>query len=85
MTTSLTMPDVDRSPPPSRQIAAYYRDKIRAGEIEVGDRLPGVVALVAEWSVSEHTASRAMHILRDEGLVEVRRGKPTVVIATPTP
>ena len=79
------MPDVHRSPPPSRQIAAYYREKIGSGAIEVGDSLPGVKALVAEWSVSEHTAMKAMHILRDEGLVTVQRGKPTVVLRVPAP
>lgn len=85
MTASVAMPDVHRSPPPSRQIADYYREKIRAGGIEVGESLPGVKALVAEWSVSEHTASRAMHILRDEGIVQVQRGKPTVVVGVPAP
>lgn len=51
----------------------------------MGESLPGVKALVAEWSVSEHTASRAMHILRDEGLVQVQRGKSTVVVRVPAP
>lgn len=85
MTASVAVPDVRRSPPPSRQIADYYREKIRTGGIAVGESLPGVKALVAEWSVSEHTASKAMHVLRDEGLVTVTRGKPMVVIALPPP
>jgi len=84
MTTSLTMPDVLRSPPPGDQIAAYYRDQIRSGERKVGDRLPAIRALVAEWQVSTHTVQRALRILREEGLIEVKRGpQPPRVIAVP--
>lgn len=78
------MPNVLRSPPPGDQIAAYYRDQIRAGERQVGDNLPSVRGIVAAWQVSTHTAQRALRILREEGLIEVKRGpQPPRVIAVP--
>jgi len=39
------------------------------GTYAAGERLPGTVALAAEFDVSQSTASRALASLRTEGLV----------------
>lgn len=83
MTTSLTVPTVDRSPPPANQIADYYRDKMRQGEVNVGDLLPTVRTIVAEWRVGEHTVQKALRLLRNEGLIETRQSRRALVIALP--
>ncbi len=79
MTASLAVPDVDRSPWPGDQIAAYYREKIRRGELQAGDLLPSARAIRDDWRVGIKTVVRAMKILRDEGLVDTRPAKPPVV------
>jgi DNA-binding GntR family transcriptional regulator len=85
MTSSLAVPDVQRSPHPSDQIAAYYRDRIQRGELPVGDLLPTIRDLIDEWAVSTHTVQRALKMLRDEDLIEIRRAKRALVIGVPKP
>lgn len=83
MTTLQLMPTVDRSPPPSEQIATYYRDAIRTGRLAPGDELPANRRLAAEWQVSTATALRAVAMLRQEGLVITRPGRPPLVAERP--
>jgi GntR family transcriptional regulator len=85
MTRFLTVPTVDRSPPPYQQIAEHVREQMRRGELLVGQSLPPVHQLVKDWTVSEHTVQRALHKLRDEGLIEIRRARRALVISLPAP
>jgi DNA-binding GntR family transcriptional regulator len=56
--------------PPYRQIAAWLRGRIEAGEFRPGqDPLPSEKDLVGLFGVARDTARRAVQVLRDEGLV----------------
>lgn len=56
--------------PPYRQIAAWLRDRIDAGQFQPGvDPLPSEKDLVDLFGVARDTARRAIAMLRDEGLV----------------
>ena len=65
-------PEVERTPPPYRQIADGIRSRIQAGELQPGDRLPSERDLAQEWGVTRPTAGRALAVLKSEGLVESR-------------
>lgn len=67
--------EIDRSQPHWPQVAAEVRRLIAAGTWAPGERLPGTVALAAEFDVSQSTASRALAALRAEGLVYVISGR----------
>jgi GntR family transcriptional regulator len=65
--------------PPSRQLAALLRAKIKAGEYAPGEQLPAIVALAAEYHVTTNTVQKALRILKAEGLVESVAGYGTFV------
>jgi DNA-binding transcriptional regulator YhcF (GntR family) len=58
-----------RSAPPYLQIAAALRERIRSGELRPGGRLPSTRALTRDHGVALATATRALAVLRDEGMV----------------
>ena len=57
------------------QVAAAIRRAIADGEAAPGDRLPPARDLAAVLGVNANTVLRALRTLRDEGLLEFRRGK----------
>ena len=75
---------VDKSDPLAlhEQVAAEIRRAIAEGEAEPGDRLPLARDLAAILGVNRNTVLRALHMLRDEGLVELRRGHGIKVTGT---
>jgi len=77
--------NVDRSDPASLhdQVAAQIRRAIADGEAGPGERLPLAKDLAAVLGVNKNTVLRALHILRDEGLLEFRRGLGITVAGTP--
>ena len=64
------------------QVAAEIRRAISEGEAGPGDRLPLARDLAAVLGVNRNTVLRALHLLRDEGLLEFRRGHGIKVTGT---
>ncbi len=71
--------DLGSSQPLHEQLAAQLRRAISSHELSPGDRLPAARALASTLDVNVHTLLRAYQTLRDEGLLEVRRGRGTIV------
>jgi GntR family transcriptional regulator len=65
------------------QVAGQIRRAIAEGEARPGERLPPAKDLAAELRVNANTVLRALRLLRDEGLLEFRRGRGISVAATP--
>ena len=77
MTSTMMDVNVDRSDPlPLHdQVAAQIRRAIADGEAGPGERLPLAKDLAAVLGVNKNTVLRALHLLREEGLLEFRRGR----------
>src|SRR5215472_6636417 len=65
------------------QVAGELRRALAAGEAKPGERLPPARDLAAVLGVNTNTVLRALRQLRDEGLLEFRRGRGITVTGTP--
>lgn len=65
------------------QVAAEIRRAIANGEAIAGERLPPAKDLAAVLGVNTNTVLRALRELRDEGLLDFRRGRGIRVAGTP--
>jgi GntR family transcriptional regulator len=65
------------------QVAGEIRRAIAEGEAKPGQRLPPAKDLAAVLGVNTNTVLRALRQLRDEGLLEFRRGRGITVTGTP--
>lgn len=61
------------------QLAGQLRSAIAEGDLGPGDKLPAARDLASSLGVNMHTLLGAFQTLRDEGLLEVRRGRGTLV------
>src|SRR5580692_6162089 len=85
MTGTMLGVKVDRDGPAllHEQVAAQIRRAIADGEAKPGDRLPPARHLAAVMQVNTNTVLRAVRLLRDEGLLELRQGHGIRVTGTP--
>ncbi|HEY5265343.1 MAG TPA: GntR family transcriptional regulator [Acidimicrobiales bacterium] len=76
---------LDRSDPTllHEQVAAEIRRAIGDGEAGPGERIPQAKDLASELGVNTNTVLRALRVLRDEGLIEMGRGRSIRVTKTP--
>lgn len=61
------------------QIAASVRAAVLRGELAPGERLPPAKEVASALEVNLHTVLRAYQDLREEGLVDLRRGRGAVL------
>ena len=85
MNSTMALVKVDRRSPSHlhEQVAAQIRRAVADGEAKPGERLPPARDLAAVMSVNTNTVLRALRQLRDQGLLEFRRGRGVRVVGTP--
>jgi DNA-binding GntR family transcriptional regulator len=85
MTSIMRGVKIDRAAPRDlhEQVAGEIRRAISDGEARPGERLPPAKDLAAVLGVNTNTVLRALRQLRDEGLLEFRRGRGITVTGTP--
>jgi GntR family transcriptional regulator len=72
----------DRSPAPlHEQIAVSVRRSLVEGSLAPGERLPPAAELATVLNVNPNTVLRAYRGLRDDGVLEFRRGRGVRVCA----
>jgi GntR family transcriptional regulator len=81
----MQIPEISKneSMPIYEQVAAEIRRAIADGEAKPGERLPPAIDLADVLGVNKNTVIRALHILRDEGLLDFTRGRSVHVVGTP--
>ena len=85
MSSTMLSVKVDRADPTDLyvQVAGEIRRAIAGGEAKPGERLPAAKDLAAVLGVNTNTVLRALRMLRDERLLEFRRGRGISVAGTP--
>ncbi|TDE08233.1 GntR family transcriptional regulator [Jiangella asiatica] len=63
------------------QLAAAVRGALARGELRAGERLPAARELADSLGLNVHTVLHGFQLLRDEGLLELRRGRGAVITA----
>lgn len=76
--------DPTTTTPVFAQIAESIATQIATGTVATGARLPAARELAGSLGVNVHTVLRAYQELRDDGQVELRRGRGAVVLGTPS-
>jgi GntR family transcriptional regulator len=81
----ITFDAVDRDDPTPlhEQVAAEIRKAVNQGEAGPGDRIPQARDLATVLGVNNNTVLRALRLLRDEGLIEMGRGRAIRVTGSP--
>ena len=75
--------DLNDPRPLHEQVTAAISRAIANGDVAPGDRLPPARDLAGALGVNANTVLRALRLLRDEGLLEFRRGRGISVAGTP--
>ncbi|MFG2950184.1 FadR/GntR family transcriptional regulator [Streptomyces adustus] len=66
----------------SEQVIAELRNQITSGEWPVGSRIPTEPELVEQLGVARNTVREAVRALAHNGLLDIRQGSGTYVVAT---
>jgi DNA-binding FadR family transcriptional regulator len=69
----------------AQKVVAGLKDKILAGDLPPGHKLPSESELIDEFAVSRTVVREAVTRLRAEGLVETFQGRGSFVLAVPEP
>src|SRR5690606_28444025 len=77
--------DADSSNPLFEQVASSVRGGILTARLSPGDRLPSAREVADALEINLHTVLRAYQQLREEGLVDLRRGRGAVISASAAP
>mgnify|MGYP000982515095 CR=1 FL=1 len=77
--------DMASGAPLFEQVAASVRTDIVSGALAPGDRLPPAREVAETLDINLHTVLHAYQRLRDEGLIDLRRGRGAVVSASAGP
>lgn len=64
----------------AHEVVERFGDRIRAGQLQPGDKLPTEAAIMGEFEVSRTVVREALSKLQAAGLVETRHGIGTFVI-----
>lgn len=75
----------DDGTPLNVQLAAVIRRRIADRTLRLGDRLPTLKQLTAEYGLSSMTVRHALARLEEEGLIRAERGRGTFVTGAPAP
>lgn len=67
------------------QLVTGIRGQIIGGSLSAGERLPAARELAESLDINVHTVLRAYQELRDEGLLDLRRGRGAVLSASAAP
>jgi GntR family transcriptional regulator len=80
------MPDNELDPlspePRYLQVAGIIRRNIKSGKLKRGDTIPSQTTLMQQYGIARMTASKAIKVLINEGLVVVVPGMGTYVKGT---
>ena len=71
--------DPSLSVPLFEQLADSVRAQIVTGAIGKGEKLPAAKALAESLEMNVHTVLHAYQMLRDEGIIDLHRGRGAVV------
>jgi AcrR family transcriptional regulator len=74
-----------KTPAPYERIAATIRAQVAAGRLRPGDRAPSTREITRRWGVAIATATKALTLLRNEGVLEPVRGIGMIVRPGPEP
>jgi GntR family transcriptional regulator len=77
--------DAESAHPLFEQVASSVRSDVLGGRLVPGDRLPPAREVAAALDINVHTVLRAYQQLRDEGLVDLRRGRGAMISASAGP
>jgi GntR family transcriptional regulator len=69
--------------PLHEQVAAEIRRDIAEGQARPGERLPPARDMAAVLGVHPNTVLRALRDLRDEGVLDFKRGRGVTIAGTP--
>ena len=71
--------DTAATEPLFAQLASQVRLAAARGDLQAGERLPAARDLADSLDLNVHTVLRAYQELRDEGLIDLRRGRGAVM------
>ncbi|MEV0633396.1 GntR family transcriptional regulator [Streptomyces sp. NPDC050619] len=75
--------DPSSSVPLAEQVAGSLRRALAEGTLGPGDRLPAAREVARLLGINMHTVLKGYQLLREQRLIDLRRGRGGVVIATP--